>query len=85
MILYTYWHLSCVVDAFKLNYCHEYNVKILDINNTTFCSNNSTVVFWVDTIYYGDEGATVNVIVHKEGYLGSGTESVSKLIYKAIK
>ena len=45
----------------------------------------TTVVIWINPVYFGKEGDTVALTVYREGYLGSSTETISKSCVKLIK
>ena len=38
----------------------------------------TTVLIWINPVYFGKEGDTVELKVYREGYLGSSTETLSK-------
>ena len=38
----------------------------------------STVLIWINPVYFGKEGDTVALTVYREGYLGSSSETISK-------
>ena len=44
----------------------------------------TTVLIWINPVYFGKEGDTVAVTVYREGYLGSSTEAISKIRFIVI-
>ena len=37
------------------------------------------VVFWIDSVYFGEEGSSVNVIIQRNGYVGNSDNTIGML------
>ena len=46
------------------------------------CVFNNAVVFWIDPLYIEEERSSAKLVIHRNGYMGYGDNTVGKCLKK---